>query len=156
MAEHDPSPQLRCEEGKKKRRNMTIPNDLPKVEVVIYDGKGGPGKDSIPVRNDFAQHGADIGYAKNDDHLWMADVSKISEAMKKECFNSGWAVVWKSQDGAKLVPAYSLNCVEQTGHLKVVESQPAPPAPEDELLVLKLVKVEHIDGQVFYFKKLEG
>jgi len=134
---------------------MNIPEGLPAVEVVVYGGSGGPNKNSIPVRNDFAQHGSDIGYVKNGEHFLILDQAKISPAVAKEYFNSGWAVIWRLV-GLQLYPGAKLNCVEQIGHLKVVKEVPFP-TEDGEELVLILKKVEYIDGnQVFTWRKPQG
>ncbi len=88
---------------------MTIPNSIPKITVIVKNGKGGPTKDGIPIY-DKLPPGINLGYLKNDTLIQIADPAYPGSAKYRVSWNKTTWVEFNSTLNDKCY-------CEETGHL---------------------------------------
>ena len=123
---------------------MAIPTGTPLVNRVVKGGSGGPGNDSIPVKEDLG--GATIGYLKNDTIVQIVDPTWSGASKYRHAYNS---TTWVDFLGGDFISRINDYLCEETGHLLPVNIPPV------ETTTVEVIEERITNGRKFLtFKKV--
>lgn len=102
---------------------MDLPRELLQL-AEIYGGEKG----YVPVRDNAAQKGMDVGKAANGLQLLVPARDRLTPAQQKVYFDSGWCQVASPVNDDLFVPITGENWVEMS-HVRLLPDPVTPPAP---------------------------